>query len=96
MPKPFNKLSSMLKPKQRRAPFSLGAMFVVTTVAARALADPPLGAVIDAIPKALLSECRNLVSALEKVKAAALPEWVRRSENASDCGHKARYAIVAL
>ena len=51
---------------------------------------------LDAITTAPAGECRNLVAALEHVKASALPELAKRADSAADSGHKARYTTVAL
>ncbi|HEV3022994.1 MAG TPA: protein kinase, partial [Pirellulales bacterium] len=67
--------------------------------AAYALADlgePPLEFLLDVVPTAPASECRNLVAALEHQKSAAVAEIARRHATAAIAAHRARYAIVAL
>jgi formylglycine-generating enzyme required for sulfatase activity len=51
---------------------------------------------LDAIATAPAGECQNLLDALAHVKASALPEIVRRAQDATDASEKARHAIVAL
>jgi len=60
------------------------------------LGEGPEGFLVDAVTTAPAAECRNLVAALDRAKASALPELAQREAKATDATTKARYAIVAL
>jgi formylglycine-generating enzyme required for sulfatase activity len=67
--------------------------------AAYALADldeAPQDFLLADVATAPDAECRNLVIALEHIKALALPKLARRAQSAAENTDQARYAIVAL